>query len=730
MKLQKLFADLKIGTKLGVGFAAIILLLIVTVIISFTGLMNVRNRVDKGDDVNKLEKKMLNTRRQEKNFILRGDQPFLVGVENGIEFLKKQALETKEKFNQKENKDQMDAVIDSSNAYIIAFRDFVDLKIGKNNSMTIIRQNAKTALDVIEEMRSDQKTKMLDEIKKGSGDTTNRVTKADDANRLIKLFLEAGKNEKEYIISNGDKQWIDTRKNLISQIYSLAADMKIRFIDPVNDKQIDDAVSAIKAYESSFNVFCNYMKQQKEVEDEMMNAARKVEKECKDARIDQNAKMERSISSAITLIIIFSILSIIFGMFFAIIITRSISKPLSTTVVLAEKISVGEMDIDIIETDRKDEVGKLLQAFNKMSTFLIRLSRAANSIAEGDMTINVIPLSDKDTMGIAFKTMLDGLKEKAAQAEEIANGNLTIEVKLLSDKDTMGIAFKTMVDKIRSQIRAIIEGVNVLTSSASEIMATVTELASGAAETSTSVGETTTTVEEVKQTAEVSNIKATGVSESSQKTLEISQDGTRAIKDALEGMNRVKQQMESTADIVVRLSEQSETIGEISAAVNDLAEQSNLLSVNASIEAAKAGEHGKGFAIVAKEIKNLAEQSKEANTQIRGILNDVQKSISSAVMATEEGGRTVDEGLNLFATAGDAIKTLSESVAEAAHAAIQIAASSHQQLTGMDQIVTAMESIKEASAQSAAGTKQTETTAQDLHTLGEKMQVLTKQYKV
>ena len=730
MKLQKLFADLKIGTKLGVGFAAIILLLIVTVIISFTGLMNVRNRVDKGDDVNKLEKKMLNTRRQEKNFILRGDQPFLVGVENGIEFLKKQALETKEKFNQKENKDQMDAVIDSSNAYIIAFRDFVDLKISKNNSMTIMRQNAKTALDVIEEMRSDQKTKMLDEIKKGSGDTTNRVTKADDANRLIKLFLEAGKNEKEYIISNGDKQWIDTRKNLISQIYSLAADMKIRFIDPVNDKQIDDAVSAIKAYESSFNVFCNYMKQQKEVEDEMMNAARKVEKECKDARIDQNAKMERSISSAITLIIIFSILSIIFGMFFAIIITRSISKPLSTTVVLAEKISVGEMDIDIIETDRKDEVGKLLQAFNKMSTFLIRLSRAANSIAEGDMTINVIPLSDKDTMGIAFKTMLDGLKEKAAQAEEIANGNLTIEVKLLSDKDTMGIAFKTMVDKIRSQIRAIIEGVNVLTSSASEIMATVTELASGAAETSTSVGETTTTVEEVKQTAEVSNIKATGVSESSQKTLEISQDGTRAIKDALEGMNRVKQQMESTADIVVRLSEQSETIGEISAAVNDLAEQSNLLSVNASIEAAKAGEHGKGFAIVAKEIKNLAEQSKEANTQIRGILNDVQKSISSAVMATEEGGRTVDEGLKLFATAGDAIKTLSESVAEAAHAAIQIAASSHQQLTGMDQIVTAMESIKEASAQSAAGTKQTETTAQDLHTLGEKMQVLTKQYKV
>ena len=730
MKLQKLFLNLKIGTKLSVGFVVIILLLIVTAIISFSGLLNVRDRVDKGDDVNILVETMLNARKQEKNFILRGDQSYLVEVKNYIESFQKQALETKEKFDQKINKDQMDAVINASNAYITAFHDFVELRISKKNRMPIMRQNAQTALDIIEEMRSDQKIKMLGEIKKGSAYIANRVTKADDANRLIKLFLEARKNEKEYIISNGDQQWMDTHKNLLSQIYSLAADMKIRFIDPINDKQVDDAMSAIKAYESSFNDFCNYMKQQKEAEDEMLNAAHKVEKECEDAHIDQKAKMERSISSAITFILIFSILALILGTFFAIIISRSITKPINTTVGLAEKISVGEMDVKVTDTDRLDEIGKLSQAFDRMTKFLIKMSNVADNIAEGNLTLEVKPLSDKDTLGIAFDRMTNFLTRMSNVADNIAEGNLTIEVKPLSDKDTLGIAFASMIDNLRTQMNEINEGVNVLSSSTSEIMTTVSQLASSAAETATSISETTSTVEEVKQTAEVSNQKALQVSETSQKTLEVSQSGTKSIKDSIEGMNRIKQQMESIAGIVVRLSEQSQSIGEIATSVNDLAEQSNLLAVNASIEAAKAGEQGKGFAVVAQEIKNLAERSKESTTQIRTILTDIQKAISSAVMATEQGGKTVDEGMALAETAGKAINILTESTTEAAQSSIQITASSQQQVEGMDQVTAAMENIKEASIQTATSTKQSEESVTELHKLGEKLQEILKQYKL
>jgi methyl-accepting chemotaxis protein len=255
-------------------------------------------------------------------------------------------------------------------------------------------------------------------------------------------------------------------------------------------------------------------------------------------------------------------------------------------------------------------------------------------------------------------------------------------------------------------------------------------LASSSAETATSVSETTTTVEEVKQTAIISNNKARAVSDNAIRMTEISKEGIKAIANTLEGMNRIKHQMSAIAGMVVRLSEQSQTIGEITATVTELAEQSNLLSVNAAIEAAKAGEQGKGFTVVAQEIKVLASRSKDATAQVRNILHDVQKSISSTVMATEEGGKAVDEGMKLTGLSGDAIKMLTDSVIDASNAALQIAASSQQQLEGMDQVVTAMENIREASTQTVTSTQQSVDSVNELQKVGQKLDELMKQYKL
>jgi methyl-accepting chemotaxis protein len=364
---------------------------------------------------------------------------------------------------------------------------------------------------------------------------------------------------------------------------------------------------------------------------------------------------------------------------------------------------------------------------------LINVVEASQKIAGGDLSVQVPVEARQDEIGSlarAFTLMIQSLKEKAKIAERIAASDLTVKVTPLSAADTLGNAFATMVEKLRSQIQQIIEGVNVLASAGSEIMASVSQLTSGAAETATSVSETTTTVEEVKQTADVTNQKAKRVSELGQRTLEISRAGLKSIEDTVNGMNRIREQMDSIADMVIRLSEQSQAIGEIIATVNDIAEQSNLLAVNASIEAAKAGEQGKGFAVVAQEIRSLAAQSKQATTQVRNILFDVQKAIGSAVMATEQGSKAVEEGVKLSTQAGESIDILAESVTEATHAAIQIAASSQQQLIGMDQVVLAMENIRESSIQTASSTKQTEKAAHDLHNLGQKLQEIVKLYKV
>lgn len=284
-----------------------------------------------------------------------------------------------------------------------------------------------------------------------------------------------------------------------------------------------------------------------------------------------------------------------------------------------------------------------------------------------------------------------------------------------------------MLRKIMGQLN---QSIQILNESTTNILSTVTEVSTGAAETSTAIAETTTTIEEVRQTAQLSSEKANLVSGSSQKAATIALKGKESVLETIEGMKKISQHMMLITESVIKLSEQSRTIAEITTTVSDIADQSNLLAVNAAIEAAKAGEQGRGFAVVAQEIRSLAEQSKQSTAQVKEILNDIQKSVNLAVQATENGNAVVETGSSLSAQSGEVIQLMTESVAEAAQAAIQISASSQQQKAGMDQLVPAMENIKLASEQSLIGNKQTQKAAQALDQLGKNLKNLIEYYKV
>lgn len=332
----------------------------------------------------------------------------------------------------------------------------------------------------------------------------------------------------------------------------------------------------------------------------------------------------------------------------------------------------------------------------------------------------------------------------AAVAEQIRAGDLdvTAPTEGRDELALLGSSFNDMTANLRNRIEverkgresleavleAIVDTTNSLSSAAAEILAGTSQQAAGMREQASAVAETVTTVEEVQQTSEQAADRASSVYESSQHAADVSSTGRKAIDDTVGLMVEVQGRSKSMAEGILRLAEHSQEIGEIIAAVTDIADQTNLLAVNASIEASRAGEHGKGFTVVASEIKGLADQSKKATAQIRQILGEIQKATNSAVLATEESSKSVDRALNAVNDGGETIRSLEQTISEAARAAAQIAASAAQQSTGMTQIQQAMTHINLASSQNLAATKQTEQAAQDLNALGKRLQELLAEY--
>lgn len=316
-------------------------------------------------------------------------------------------------------------------------------------------------------------------------------------------------------------------------------------------------------------------------------------------------------------------------------------------------------------------------------------------------------------------------------AEDISKGDLSrrLNAKSKDEIGRLGASLDAMADTLRNQTRHMQDAVNILSTSAAEISTTVSQVAQSTSSTSTSVAETTTTIEEVKQAARIASEKSKDVARMAEESVRVSSEGKTATEETIARMNLIKEQMESVGETVVRLSEHGQTIAEIIKTVQDLADQSNLLAVNASIEAARAGDHGKGFSIVAHEIKTLADQSKEATDQVRTILGETRKWVSAVVMATEQGTKAVGKGVQQSTKAGEAIAILSNSVAESAQAARVIQTSSEQQFSGVDQVSGAMVGIEEAVRQNLVGTKHLEDAAQRLADLGQDLKQLMEEYK-
>ncbi|WP_130471037.1 methyl-accepting chemotaxis protein [Candidatus Magnetaquicoccus inordinatus] len=339
-------------------------------------------------------------------------------------------------------------------------------------------------------------------------------------------------------------------------------------------------------------------------------------------------------------------------------------------------------------------------------------------------------------VGIAWvitRSITRPLAQQMEFARRLTAFDLRQKIDLGQRNDELGELAQTMnsmLNLLREQVNQILAGSLSLASAGSELAATAAQLAANSVETSTTVMQVSATVEEVRHTAHLTNDRALEMVQEARTVREVARSGGNASVQALTGITRIKEEMDAIAGSIIRLSEQTQNIGEIVSSVNDITDQSNLLSVNAAIEAAKAGEAGRGFAVVAQEVKNLAEQSREATGQIKVILNDIQKATSTAVLATERGNKSVDKGVELGHVAGSAISTFEASAERSEMAAEQISASSQQQLGGMDQLVIAMDNIKLATTQNSGAARQLEDSIKSLNALSRDLQALTQRFQL
>jgi len=320
-------------------------------------------------------------------------------------------------------------------------------------------------------------------------------------------------------------------------------------------------------------------------------------------------------------------------------------------------------------------------------------------------------------------------------AERVAGGDLTARIDLTPIRGStefvqLAADLNRMVESINTVARDLRSASGRVTTAATAILEATNEQIATASDQDSSVMQTSSTVNEVRATVTETAERAQAVAEMAQLSVTVSRNGQDSVAATVEGMNLIRQRVESIADNILILSEHTQQIGEIIATVSALADQTKLLALNASVEAARAGEEGKGFAVVAMEVRSLAEHSREATAQIREILSEIQQATNSAVMVTEQGTKGVDGGVQLVNRAGEAIRDLSHTIEEAAQAAIQIAASTRQQTVGMDQLTDAMMRIRDSTAQATTSTMSVERAARELNIVARQMEDTLARYSV
>ena len=406
----------------------------------------------------------------------------------------------------------------------------------------------------------------------------------------------------------------------------------------------------------------------------------------------------------------------IFGFFVAFYTAKSITEPLTHLITVAREIGdSGDLDQNI-DIHRNDEIGALATTFNNMVAYLKEMAGVSMAVAEGDLTVEVVPRSRRDTLGNAFLRMSHGLQELVRttrdSASQVSAGSNQV-AGAADESAKVSVQASSAIEEVTSTMHEM--SINV-----QNVVKNTQVQASSVAETSASIDQMVTSINRVADTAKV-------LLDIANRSREEVVNGISTMEKATDGLNRTNHAIQSSAEIINVLGHRADDIGKIIEVIDDLAEQTNLLALNAAIEAARAGEHGLGFAVVADEVRKLAEKSTQSTKEIADLIQSIQREARQAVENMERSTRIVEEGLSLGNDLGSALHKISNVVTEVYKFSQEIGAATAEQSVGSSQIAKATGRLTEITQEINSAVEEQASGAQAVVRAMDKMRELVQQ---
>lgn len=543
------------------------------------------------------------------------------------------------------------------------------------------------------------------------------VIKAADEKAILVDMLMARRGEKDFLMRRAEK-YIGRVQVAVASVVEHTDASRL----PSDVKE--DIKVKIADYQANFEKMASVINEATALESELSRIGESMGVLL--VEMAQEKQAAASVASWVKLIA--TLLCFSLGLLVTVWMARSIVRPVRELDEAAARVASGELNLTV-EATTEDEIGNLAKSFNSM----IRKVRGALDDVQAEKSSVEQKVEEAVSKAEAREAYLASSVETLLTAmNRFADGDLTASVPVENDDEIAKLfaGFNRAVSNLQQMIVEIESAVGSTAAAAGQINMSSELLATSAQEQSAQAGEVAAAVEEMATTIIENARNTTQAAEVAQDSGSIAEESSNVVRQTVDKIGQIAGVVNESAQRVERLGASSQEIGEIVSVINEIADQTNLLALNAAIEAARAGEQGRGFAVVADEVRKLAERTTSATKQIAEMIKGIQVETTEAVDAMQRGSEEVQAGITLADQAGQALERVVSGTRNTVDMISQIAAASEEQSTTSEEISRSVEMISTVSSESAQGVSQIVRATDSLNQLADNLRTIVSRFTI